>query len=981
MAKQLIINAIEPREVRAAILEDGEPSHFFVERSKRRFQKGNIYRARVTSIEPHLQAAFVELEKGQHGFLGLSDIILPDAGVSLINGLPAPEMPSNKDEKNTTEETPKKAQEENKEVDSSEETTLEDEPFDEVIIEAPKKGPKPKAIELSPVAGDMLLGLESDLNSPIQEVTASETNEETTNTEESSDTKSGDTLLNVTTPESKEQNTDSEVTNVETPIPAPSKGEALLHPEEPEKELAAEEKVDSVDLISTSTEEASTPEEAKTEEVASNDDKSDMEDASVDTAIFSVDDVSTEPEVEAEGIDIPSETEGIDIPDQTEESAGKTESEPENSENESASPQKENKARFKPRNKGYRKPQYQHSKRRRPNMKIEDVLEVGQYIVVQITKEGIGNKAPMVSTLLSLAGHYMVLTPGGDRSGVSKQVRVQAERSRLKKFIDDNEIPERCGLIVRTAAEGISEKDLKSDIDNLCTMWSDLQKSFKRLNRSGVIKQEEALASRLVRDYYQQDIEEVWVDDKKTYDEIKNVFEKGMSDQIDRLHFFEEPTPIFYHHKVEAAIKGLFNRRVPLPGGGSLIFDQNEAMLVIDVNSGTFKEGEDDEDTAFKLNLIACKEVSRQVQMRDVGGIVMIDFVDMRRLSNRSKVEKELEKCFKGDKARINIMHIGALGVLQMSRQRTKDSLRANLYSNCPHCDGTGLVPSKTHSAMSILREIRGNIKRYKGGVLKVKTTSDIAIELLNTYKSELSSLEEKEGAQIQIDIDPKLKIGEFSSDNKNLPKRDQNQKPSENSANKKKRRKRGKKKEEETQTDNTPAASPEQDGVSMTNRLEKMEKDFPSDAGLGIIKAPKPNEKSTETSSKEDVKKEEIQTEKSDKSSKEVAKSKEVSDTNKEAEADPTPPRKPKGRPGRKPQSKKRLAPNKDVKEETSGPSESTEHNEETKVKTKAKVKTSAKKKTTAKKASPKKAAPKADEKVSKSTEPQESNKPNDET
>ncbi len=968
MAKQLIINAIEPREVRAAILEDGEPSHFFVERSKRRFQKGNIYRARVTSIEPHLQAAFVELEKGQHGFLGLSDIILPDAGVSLINGLPAPEMPSNKNEK-SSEESSKTGKEENKkETDSSEETIIEDESFDEIIIEAPKKGPKPKAIELSPVAGDMLLGLESDLNSPIQEVTASETNEETASTEEVDvKTESGEALLNNTTPETTEENADTETPEIEIPEPATSQGETLLQPEEPEKELPAEEKVTSEEVASAPTKEA-----PPAEETTSKDDKTDTEDASVDTTIFSVDEVSPEPEMDGE-------TEEVDIPDEIEESSEKTETE--NSESESTAPQKENKARFKPRNKGYRKPQYQHSKRRRPNMKIEDVLEVGQYIVVQITKEGIGNKAPMVSTLLSLAGHYMVLTPGGDRSGVSKQVRVQAERSRLKKFIDDNEIPERCGLIVRTAAEGISEKDLKSDINNLCTMWSDLQKSFKRLNRSGVIKQEEALASRLVRDYYQQDIEEVWVDDKKTYDEIKNVFEKGMSDQLDRLHFFEESTPIFYHHKVEAAIKGLFNRRVPLPGGGSLIFDQNEAMLVIDVNSGTFKDGEDDEDTAFKLNLIACKEVSRQVQMRDVGGIVMIDFVDMRRLSNRSKVEKELEKCFKGDKARINIMHIGALGVLQMSRQRTKDSLRANLYSSCPHCDGTGLVPSKTHSAMSILREIRGNIKRYKGGVLKVKTTADIAIELLNAYKSELSSIEEKEGAQIQIDIDPKLNIGEFSSDHKNLPKRDQNQKSSESTANKKKRRKRGKKKEDETQSENTPAVAPEQDGVSMTNRLEKMEKDFPSDAGLGIIKAPNPNGKQPESSSKEEAKKKETPPEAPDKGSEKVAESKEVNDASKKAETNPTPPRKPKGRPGRKPQSKNRLAPNKDVKEETSGLSESTEHNEEPKVKPKAKVKTSAKKKTTAKKASPKKAAPKADEKDSKSTESQESNKPNGET
>jgi ribonuclease E len=923
MAKQLIINAIEPREVRAAILENGEPSHFFVERSKRKFQKGNIYRARVTSIEPHLQAAFVELEKGQHGFLGLSDTILPDAGISLINGQPAPPLPGQEE---------KEEGEENK--DTPKEEAEADVLLDENKTIPSKVEEKPKPVEISPSAGDMLLGLETDLNSPLIEIAKEEESPEANETTEP--------LI----PETE--------SSTETSKSDQGENEPQTQPDE-SVTPSAEQVVEAS--------ETEKPEENQSGETF-------LEGEEVDTAIFSIDedDEPSEEEnsevAEEESPNNSSDDSDNKSNDQTEdvEEASSDSSESSEESSDSNKPA-ENKARFKPRNR-QRKP-YHNNRRRRPNMKIEEVLEVGQYITVQIIKEGIGNKAPMVSTYLSLAGRYMVLTPGGDRSGVSKQVRVQAERSRLKKFIDDNSIPERCGLIVRTAAEGITETDLKADMDHLSQTWEDLQKQFKKLNRPGVIKQEEALASRVVRDYYSQDIEEVWVDDKETYEEIKSVFEKGMGDQVKRLHFFEENTSIFHYYKVESAIKGLFNRKVPLPGGGSLIFDQNEAMLVIDINSGTFKEGEDDEDTAFKLNMLACKEIARQVQMRDVGGIVMVDFVDMRRLSNRSKVEKELEKSFKGDKARINIMHIGALGVLQMSRQRTKDSLRANLYSSCPHCDGTGLVPSKMHSSMGILREIRSNIKRFKGGVLKVRTTSEMALELLNNYKSELSSLEDTEGAQIQIDIDPKLSLGEFNIDTKNAPKRKSDPVKDSESANKKRRRKRNnKKKENESTPAETANNADPASNKSMTDRLERMEKEFPSDS-LGIIKAPNPeNDASIQNG---DAKTSPKETNETGSETEAVAQSpqgesreNETQTKNEEAGSD----NKQKDKTDRKPRAKKpektgnrrRPAPNKDQAEKTVGEAEKAPQDSETNPKPKAKTKTASKKKAATKKTSAKK-------------------------
>jgi hypothetical protein len=283
-------------------------------------------------------------------------------------------------------------------------------------------------------------------------------------------------------------------------------------------------------------------------------------------------------------------------------------------------------------------------------------------------------------------------------------------------------------------------------------------------------------------------------------------------------------------------------------------------MLVIDVNSGTFREGEDDEDTAFRLNILACKEVARQVQMRDVGGIIMIDFVDMRRISNRNKVEKELEKAFKGDKARLNVMSIGALGVLQMSRQRTKDSLRGSLYSTCSHCDGTGLVPSKTHSAMGILREIRGNLRRFNGSQLKIATTAEMATEMFNLYKSEMVKMEEEENCQILLEIDNLLGHGEFkllskggshsnphSNSHSQRPQAFISQKPrephvqkSEGSADSaleqerrnKKKRKRNKQREDQHAGGDKPT---DEEKLARLNRLDK---EVPGES-LGIIRAP----------------------------------------------------------------------------------------------------------------------------------------------
>lgn len=842
MSKKLIINAIEAREIRAAILEGKDPINFFVERSQRKFQKGNIYRARVTSIEPHLQAAFVELEKGQHGFLSASDLVLPDGGISLINGLPAPPMPEPPPEpvKEKKKEEPKEKAK-SKSKGKGKEDEEKDIPVDPEVIEfedTPEHPlddkPKPPKTTICDHAGDWLLGGD-DWSTPIaeenwpQEAESDEGGEPNPENPPASEPVAAEAQATAVialgdSTSSEEEGKDAEPQDEEQDPPTLEE-QSSAENEEPESQSQDSEAPNGDNQEEPNEYESAegTDAEENEEDAPQEDDGDTKADEGAETAIFDL--TALEDEIE----------------DDDEEEVDEDDGE---GEEESESPEGEAKAKKDPKNRRG-KGGDRSKKKRRVFMKIEDVLEVGQYITVQITKEGIGNKAPMVSTYLSLAGHYMVLTPGGDRSGVSKQVKSTKERARLRKFIENSEIPERCGLIVRTAAEKIPEENLERDIQSLAETWSNLQHAFRRTKRSAPLMKEDTLSTRLVRDYYTQEIDEIWIDEQKTYEEIRTFFEKGMPDQANKVKFYDGDYPIFTKFKVERELSDLFRRRVNLPGGGSLIFDQGEAMLVIDINSGTFKEGDDDEDTAFRLNMLSCKEIARQVQMRDVGGIIMIDFVDMRRYSNRTKVEKELEKCFRGDKARLNVMSIGALGVLQMSRQRTKDSLRGSLYSTCPHCEGTGLVPSVTHSAMGILREIRSNLKRFHGGTLRLNTTAEMAMEIQNSYRSELFLMEKEEDLTIAIGIEEGLGHGEFVLVDKG-PKRRKAKgynETQEAESPSKKKRKRSKKSE----------LREEDQGESMTSRLERLEKDFPAEEPLGIVKAPQGPAANTEDPSQDE--------------------------------------------------------------------------------------------------------------------------------
>lgn len=424
--------------------------------------------------------------------------------------------------------------------------------------------------------------------------------------------------------------------------------------------------------------------------------------------------------------------------------------------------------------------------------RIEDLLKPGKEILVQIIKEGIGKKAPAVTTYLSFAGQYMVLAPGMDRSGVSRQISSSKERTRLKEALEKMTIPPECGVVVRTAAEGVTKKDLNADIRDLKNFWKDLKAAAKKSKTPAALHVEAGLITRIVRDYYQSDFDSIHVDSQAAYDELKEYFEKHLPDGVDKLRHFKGDKTIFNMHGIDQTVRGLYMREVKMAGGGWLTFDQTEAMLTIDVNSGNYKEGNDDEEAATKLNVMAAREVARQVQLRNVGGLIMIDFVDMKKQSNRTKVTKELENAFRDDKAKINILQISRLGVLEMSRQRSGESLKKSMYSNCKHCAGTGMVPSLTFSSLGVLRRIRECVSSYKGNMLKVYTTREVALEVLNQNREILAALEKEHNVEIRILTDETMQEGDCNIDERgkrkqengkpnNAPHQNHNQPPAQN--------------------------------------------------------------------------------------------------------------------------------------------------------------------------------------------------------
>ena len=381
---------------------------------------------------------------------------------------------------------------------------------------------------------------------------------------------------------------------------------------------------------------------------------------------------------------------------------------------------------------------------------IEEVLTQGQEVIVQVTKEALGTKGPRVTTNLTIPGHYLILLPTIRKVGISRRITDEAERERLR-VIGEEICPEDYGIIIRTAAEGATREDLEKDLQYLLKMWSSLEKKMEKRPPPALIYQDLEIVPKILRDVLSEDVDEVLIDSMPEYRRALNFARAFIPKLVNRIKLYDGNGPIFEVFKVEEAIEKALSRKVYLPGGGYIVIDETEALISIDVNSGKFKKSPNLEETAFNVNCKAAKEIARQLRLRDVGGIIVIDFIDMKSEENKKKLIEILEQEFSKDRAKTKIVSMSDLGLVEMTRKRVKKSLGRSLTMTCPYCEGKGRVKSADTVAFEVERELllvaRENGKRK----IKVYVHPLVAEKLSVDEKDIIDRIEVLFGKEIKI--------------------------------------------------------------------------------------------------------------------------------------------------------------------------------------------------------------------------------------
>ncbi len=389
--------------------------------------------------------------------------------------------------------------------------------------------------------------------------------------------------------------------------------------------------------------------------------------------------------------------------------------------------------------------------------RIEDVLEKGKPIVVQVAKDAIGQKGAALTTSLSLAGRYLVLTPFEDTRGVSRKVEDEDLRKKLKTLANGLDLPEGCGMIVRTNALDQTKATLNRDLAALLRLWKRVQAAALDGRGTRLIYSDQDLILQALRDYLDSSIEEVLVDDEAAFQKAKAYMQAFMPRGKTRLTYYSERLPLFTRYNLEAQIDRIYERRVDLPSGGSIVIDGTEALTAIDVNSGRSTKAATQEETALSTNLEAAEEVARQLRLRDIGGLVVVDFIDMRASKNQRKVEKTLKDSLKDDKARASVGRISPNGLLEVNRQRIQQALQVRTHRGCPTCNGSGRLASEEMVSLSLLRRIEARAASGTIQGVRVGLHPELADAFQNGRRKELSDLEQEFDIKIEVIAAPGL--------------------------------------------------------------------------------------------------------------------------------------------------------------------------------------------------------------------------------
>ena len=634
----MLIDATHVEETRVVVADGNQVEEFDFESESRRQLSGNIYLAKVTRVEPSLQAAFVEYGGNRHGFLAFSEIH-PD-----YYKIPVADREALLAEEMEIAEAEAKAEEE------------------EV---------KPKRRRRS--------GTRAKAESTV-------TNDETISREESDD----GVIATETATENGVAITRTDVSGEEDESPAVPSGE-------PDEGASAD--IPSMNVIDLDDEENGQPEIDGAQSV----------DASArDETIESIADDDTAEEIQ--------------------------------------------------------RPRRQRQRQRQRNYKIQEVIEVRQILLVQVVKEERGNKGAALTTYLSLAGRYCVLMPNTARGGgISRKITSASDRKKLKAIADGIEIPKGAGLIIRTAGAQRTKSEIKRDYEYLQRLWEQIRELTLKSIAPAQIYEEGNLIKRSIRDLYSREIDEVLVEGEAGFRTAKDFMKMIMPSHAKNVRQYNDPMPLFARHQVESYLGGMFNPAVQLKSGGYIVIGQTEALVAIDVNSGRATKEGSIESTALKTNLEAAEEVARQLRLRDLAGLIVIDFIDMDERKNNAAVEKRFKEKLKTDRARIQIGRISGFGLLEMSRQRLRPGVLEASTQPCPSCHGTGLLRSIDSLGLTILRQLEEEGVRRRSKEVLLRVPVPIINFLMNTKRDHIAQIETRYSITVRLEADPHLIPPEFS--------------------------------------------------------------------------------------------------------------------------------------------------------------------------------------------------------------------------
>ena len=388
---------------------------------------------------------------------------------------------------------------------------------------------------------------------------------------------------------------------------------------------------------------------------------------------------------------------------------------------------------------------------------IRELLKEGQEIIVQVEKEERGNKGAALTTFISLAGRYMVLMPNNPRAGgVSRRIEGE-DRQALKEALEHLSVPDEMGLIVRTAGMGRDAEELQWDLDYLLQLWKSISAAATSQKAPFLIYQESKLFIRALRDYLRNDIGEILIDEESLFKDARDFVQQVMPNNLRKLKLYQDPTPLFSRYQIETQIESIFERNVRLPSGGSIVIDQTEALTAIDINSSKATKGSDIEETAFNTNLEAATEIARQLRIRDAGGLIVIDFIDMDSPRHQREVEERLKDALKADRARVQIGRISRFGLLEMSRQRLRPSLGEATQNVCPRCEGHGHIRSVESLGLSTLRLIEEHAMKENTGQVLVQAPPSVANFMLNEKRASVVEIELRHNVHVVVVADDKL--------------------------------------------------------------------------------------------------------------------------------------------------------------------------------------------------------------------------------